>query len=76
MSIEPKQESVPHEDATDACPKEQVGLTRRDSLKEIGKYAAYVAPAMIVLIPGETNAHHKPYHHCPPGQSNKGRSPC
>ena len=61
-------ESVSQDDAKD--------ISRRDSLKEIGKFAAYVAPAMVVLIPGETNAHHKPYHHCPPGQRKKGRSPC
>ena len=35
---------------------------RREALKTLGRLAIYVSPAMSVLLPGRTDAHHKAGH--------------
>ena len=35
---------------------------RREALKTLGRFAIYVSPAMSVLLPGSTDAHHQPGH--------------
>lgn len=41
---------------SDPAETDAAALTRRQSLKAIGKYAAYVAPAMTVLVSSQAEA--------------------
>jgi hypothetical protein len=49
--------------------------SRREALKSIGRFAAYVAPAMVVLVSG-ARAHHKPGHPIPPGHGGRPPGQC
>lgn len=41
---------------TTQTPDGSAGLTRRQSIKAVAKYAAFVAPAMTVLVEGSAQA--------------------